>query len=72
MVVKARLTVKRWEEDATRWPADRKAAAMFTRAVMDDGENITGLFAVYGRGSILTGESAQNAVAAGVAEEVSE
>jgi hypothetical protein len=72
MAVKARLTVKRWEEDATKWSLVRQAAIVFARAVTDEAENVTALFAVYGRGNILTGESAQAAIAAGVAEEIAE
>jgi len=67
-MVKAKLTVKRWEENATLWPAHRKAEIVFARQADGSDE----VFAVYGRGNILTGESAESAIAAGVAEEVTE
>jgi len=66
--MKAKLTVKYWEEDAERWPFSRLEHIVFARQT-DDGQSY---FACHRRGSILTGQSAIDAVAAGVAEEIPE
>lgn len=74
--MRAILTAKRWEESAMHWPPERRAAIQFariTRIDPDDPESrISGLWACYRKGTILEGESAQNAIAQGVAEEVVE
>jgi hypothetical protein len=72
--MKAILNVTRWEETALHWSPERRAAIRFARVTRTDPENpespITGLWAVYRRGTILEGESAEKAIAEGVAEEV--
>lgn len=74
--MKAKLIVTRWEESALGWNEERKAAIQFARVTRIDPENeesaISGLWAVYRKGTILEGESAENAVALGVAVEVTE
>jgi hypothetical protein len=74
--MKAKLLVTRWEESALHWTPERKATIRFariTRYVPEDQDSpITGLWAVYRNGTILEGESAENAIAQGVAEEVAE
>ena len=74
--MKAVLKVTRWEESAMSWPLERKAAIKFARITSTDPEKpdspISGLWAVHRKGTILEGESAENAIAQGVAEEVSE
>lgn len=74
--MKAILKVTRWEESAIGWSEERKAGIRFARITRKDPENpesaICGLWAVYRKGTILEGDSAQNAIAQGVAEEVAE
>ena len=75
-IMKAKITTTRWEESAIHWPLDRRNAIQFARVTRsnpdDPNSPITGLWAVYRRGTILEGDSAKNAVAQGVAEEVTE
>lgn len=74
--MKAILTAKRWEESAMHWTPERKAAIQYARVTLTDPDNpespISGLWAVYRKGTILDGDSAANALAYGVAEEVTE
>lgn len=74
--MRAILTAKRWEESALHWTEERRAAIQFARITRFNPEEadsaITGLWAVYRKGTILEGESAENAIAQGVAEEVME
>ena len=74
--MKAVLKVTRWEESAIGWSEQRKAAIRFARITRIDPDNpesaVSGLWAVYRKGTILEGESAQNAIDQGVAEEVQE
>jgi hypothetical protein len=74
--MKARIAVTRWEESAMNWSQARRDAIKFarvTRSNPDDASSpVTGLWAVYRRGTILEGESAENAIAQGVAVEVDE
>lgn len=74
--MRAILIAKRWEESALHWTPERKATIQFariTRYVPEDQDSpITGLWACYRKGTILEGESAENAIAQGVAEEVAE
>jgi hypothetical protein len=74
--MKAKVVVKRWEENAMTWPQARKDAIQFariTRSVQDDPDSpVTGLWAVYRKGTILQGDSALLAVAQGAAVEVDE
>lgn len=74
--MKAKLLVTRWEESALHWTPERKAAIRFARITRTDPDNpesaVSGLWAVYRKGTILEGESAENAIAQGVAEEVAE
>lgn len=74
-MMKAKLT-KRWEEDATRWTAEQKAAIKFARVTLSDPDDpksvVTGLWAVYGKGTEFEGEKAAMLVAAGLAVEVTE
>jgi len=74
--MKAKVAVTRWEESAMHWPQPRKDAIKFARVTRVDPDNpesgISGLWAVYRRGTILEGESAENAIAQGVAVEVTE
>jgi hypothetical protein len=74
--MKAIIKAKRWEESAIYWPLDRRTAIQFARVTRsnpdDPNSPITGLWAVYRRGTILEGDSAENAIAQGVAEEVTE
>ena len=66
--MKAKLTVKYWEENAESWPFSRLEHIAFAR--QDEDENI--YYACHRRGGILTGQSAIDAIAAGVAEEIPE
>jgi hypothetical protein len=74
--MKAQITVTRWEESAIHWSFERRNAIQFARVTRsnpdDPNSPITGLWAVYRRGTILEGDSAENAIAQGVAEEVTE
>jgi hypothetical protein len=74
--MKAKLIVRRWEETAMHWPQSRRDAIQFarvTRSNPDDPKSpIVGQWAVYGKGTILEGDSAENAIAQGVAVEVTE
>jgi len=74
--MKAKLIVRRWEETAMHWPLDRRDAIQFARATRSNPDDATspivGLWAVYGKGTILEGDSAEKAIAQGVAEEVTE
>lgn len=74
--MKAILKVTRWEESAIGWSEERKAGIRFARITRTDPDNpesaISGLWAVYRKGTILDGESAENAIAQDVAEEVTE
>lgn len=74
--MKAQIVVKRWEQDALNWPKARKDAIQFARVTRYEQENpdsaLTGLWAVHRKGTILEGESAEEAIAAGVAIEVTE
>lgn len=73
--MKAKL-IKRWEEDATRWTPEQKAAIQFSRVTLsipDDPESIvTGLWAVYRKGTEFEGEKAAMLIEAGLAVEVAE
>ena len=64
--MKAKL-IKPWEEDATRWPEDRKAAIKFARQE-EDGR----LFCVHPRGTTFDGAKAEHLIALGLAEQVAE
>ena len=74
--MKAIIKAKRWEESVIHWPLDRRNAIQFARVTRsnpdDPNSPITGLWAVYRRGTIIEGESAENAIAQGVAVEVTE
>lgn len=72
--MKARVTAKRWEEDASDWTPIEKMLIKFARVAKSETDDSAPekLFAVHGRGTILTGTSAIAAVAAGAAEEVAE
>lgn len=55
------------------WTEERKAAVLFAREEVHPLSGyVIGLLAVYRRGDILEGLSAENAIAQGVAEEVVE
>jgi hypothetical protein len=75
-IMKAKLAVTRWEESALHWPQARRDAIQFARVTRSNPEDasspVTGLWAVYRKGTILEGESAENAIAQGVAVEVTE
>jgi hypothetical protein len=55
------------------WTEERKAAVLFASEETDPNTGrVVALWAVYGRGHVLEGLSAENAMAQGVAEEVVE
>ena len=55
------------------WTEERKAAVLFASEETDPNTGrVIAIWAVYGRGNILEGLSAENAIAQGVAEEVVE
>jgi hypothetical protein len=68
MSIKAKL-IKRWEEDATRWTPDQKAAIKFARQCPDDEAK---LFCCYAKGTEFEGEKAEMLIAAGLAVEITE
>lgn len=73
--MKAKL-IKRWEEDATRWTPEQKAAIKFSRVTLSNPEDpesiVTGLWAVYAKGTQFEGEKAAMLIANGLAVEVAE
>ena len=66
--MKAKL-IKRWEEDATNWTPERKAAIKFARKCEVDESK---LFSCYGKGAEFTGDKAAMLIALGLAVEVTE
>ena len=55
------------------WTEERKAAVLFASEETDPNTGrVIAIWAVYGRGNIFEGLSAENAIAQGVAEEVVE
>ena len=71
--MKAKLLVRKWRESMLGWTEERKAAVLFASEETDPNTGrVIAIWAVYGRGNILEGLSAENAIAQGVAEEVVE
>jgi hypothetical protein len=71
--MKAQILVRRWKESMLGWTEERKAAVLFASEETDPNTGrVVALWAVYGRGHILEGLSAEKAIAQGVAEEVVE
>jgi hypothetical protein len=66
--MKAKL-IKRWEEDATQWAPEQKAAIQFARKCEADESK---LFCCYGKGTEFTGDKAAMLIALGLAVEVTE
>ena len=63
--MKAKL-IKIWEENATSWTPERKAAIRFAKQA--EGEET--LFCVHPAGSVFDGQKAQMLVAIGMAEQI--
>lgn len=71
--MRAKLLVRKWRESMLGWTEERKAAVLFASEETDPNTGrVIAIWAVYGRGNILEGLSAENAIAQGVAEEVVE
>ena len=71
--MRAKLLARRWRESMLGWTEERKAAVLFASEETDPNTGrVIAIWAVYGRGNILEGLSAENAIAQGVAEEVVE
>jgi len=66
--MKAKL-IKRWEEDATKWTPDQKAAIKFARQCEADESK---LFCCYAKGTEFEGEKAAMLIASGLAVEITE
>lgn len=66
--MKAKL-IKRWEEDATRWTPEQKAAIKFARKCETDESK---LFCCYAKGTEFEGEKAAMLIALGVAVQIAE
>jgi len=68
MTIKAKL-IKRWEEDATRWTPDQRAAIKFARQCETDEAK---LFCCYAKGTEFEGDKAEMLIAMGLAVEITE
>ena len=58
--------IKPWEENATNWSSDRKAAIRFAKQA--EGEET--IFCVHPKGTVFEGAKAQMLVSIGVAEQI--
>ena len=56
--------IKVWEEDATNWTPERKAAIRFAK----HEEGVTAMFCVHPVGTVFEGQKAQALVSVGFAE----
>ena len=74
--MKAKVVLKRWEESALNWSQARQESIAFARVTHSNPEDpnspVTGLWAVYRKGTVLEGDSAVLAIAEGAAVEVTE